>query len=68
VSLLGVGFQPFLIATWKPVFSCLLSEQDVELSAPPEPCLPGRCHAYHHDDNGLNIKTSKATPIKCCHL
>ena len=33
---------------------CLCSEQDVELSAPPVPCLPGCCYASHRDDNGLN--------------
>ena len=44
VSLCGVGFETFLLAIRKPVFSCLLLEQDVELSAP-APCLPRRCHA-----------------------
>ena len=31
------------------------SEQDIELSAPLVPCLPGHCYAFHHDDNGLNL-------------
>jgi hypothetical protein len=25
-------------------------DQNVELSAPPAPCLPECCHASHHDD------------------
>ena len=29
---------------------------DVELSATsPTPHLPGGCHAFYHDDNGLNL-------------
>jgi hypothetical protein len=30
-------------------------DQDGELSAPPVPCLPGRGHTIHHDDNILNL-------------
>ena len=30
-------------------------DQDVELSAPPAPRLPGPCHASCHDDNELNL-------------
>jgi len=37
----------------------LPSEPDVELSAPPAPCLPGCCHASCHDDNGLNLSIHK---------
>jgi hypothetical protein len=33
-------------------------DQDVELSAPLVPCLP----CSHHDDNGLNLRTSKPAP------
>lgn len=33
------------------------TEQDVDLSATPVPSLPGNCHASHHDDNGLNLRT-----------
>jgi hypothetical protein len=33
----------------------LLSEQDVELSAPSEPCLPAYCHAFCYGVNGLNL-------------
>ena len=29
---------------------------DVELTVPsPGPHLPAHCHAYHHDDKGLNL-------------
>ena len=42
-----------------PVSSWLLSDQDVELSAPSlAPCLPADCHAPCHDDDdadGLNL-------------
>ena len=34
------GNENLLLAVWETVFSCLPSEQDVELSAPPVPCLP----------------------------
>ena len=27
----------------------------VELCALSAPCLPGCCHAFYHDDNGLNL-------------
>ena len=37
------GFEMLILATWEPVF-CLPSKQDVEVSAPPAPCLPGCCH------------------------
>jgi hypothetical protein len=47
-----------------PVSSCLPSEQDVELSAPPAPCLAGCCHASCFDDNGLNLWNCKPAPIK----
>ena len=30
-------------------------DQDVELSAPPAPCLPGRCHSSYLDDNGMDL-------------
>jgi hypothetical protein len=33
-----------LPGAWQSVFSCLPLEQDVKLSAPPVPCLPGCCH------------------------
>ena len=34
----------------KTVSSWLPLDQNVELSAPPAPCLPECCHASHHDD------------------
>jgi hypothetical protein len=51
----GMGFRTLVLAAWKAVFFCLPLKQDVELSAPPAPCLPGCCHASHLDDNGLNF-------------
>ena len=27
------------------------------LTSSPAPCLPGCCHASHHDDKGLNLGT-----------
>jgi hypothetical protein len=41
----GVGFKTLVLAAWNPVFSYWLSDEDVELSAPPAPCLLGHCHA-----------------------
>ena len=38
-------FETSLLASWMPVFSNWPSDEDVELSAPPEPCLPWHCHA-----------------------
>jgi hypothetical protein len=26
-----------------------------EFLAPPAPCLPTQCHAFHHDDNELKL-------------
>jgi hypothetical protein len=42
----------------------LPSEQDTKILAPLGPCLPGCCHFSCHDDNGLNLRTSKPTPIE----
>jgi hypothetical protein len=39
--------------------SWLPSYQDVELLAPPAPCLPVCCHASHYYDNGLNLWNCK---------
>jgi hypothetical protein len=48
-----MGFKTF-IAPWKPVFSCLPSEQDVELSS--SYTMPGWILSYSHFDNiGLNL-------------
>ena len=47
-------FEILLLAAWKTHF-CLPSDQDVELSAPPVPCLPGCYHACHVDNNGLTL-------------
>ena len=54
----GVGFEIYHAQTMpsEAHLSLLPIDQDVELSAPsPAPCLPGCCHASHHDDNGLNL-------------
>ena len=40
-----VGNATLLLTMWEPVFSLQPSVEDVELSAPPSPCLPGHCHA-----------------------
>jgi hypothetical protein len=41
----GVGFKTFILAAWKTDFHYWPSDEDVELSAPHAPCLPGCCHA-----------------------
>jgi hypothetical protein len=50
------------VSSWLPL------DEVVELSAPPAPCLPGCHHGSYHDDNGLNLRTWKPAPIKCCPL
>jgi hypothetical protein len=40
----GVGFKILLLAAWRLVLCYQPSDEDVELSAPPVPCLPGCCH------------------------
>lgn len=57
-----MGFMTLVLAAWKPEFY-LPSDQDVELSAP-----PALHHAFHHADNGPNLRTGKPEPIKCCPL
>jgi hypothetical protein len=43
------------LAACKPVFQLPL-KQEMELSAPQAPCLPGCCHAPSRlDGNGLNL-------------
>jgi len=55
VSFWGWTFETLLLTAWKTVvLSCLPLDKDVELLAPPAPCLPGCCHASCHD-NGLNL-------------
>ena len=39
-----VGYKTFILAAWKSVFCQEPADEDVELSAPPAPCLPGCCH------------------------
>jgi hypothetical protein len=51
----GAGIEAILLAAWKPIFSFLPLDEDVDLSAPPASLLPGHCHASCYDDNGLNL-------------
>ena len=44
-GLVGVGFNTLVLATWEPVFHQQTSDEDVELSAPPAPCLSRCFHA-----------------------
>jgi hypothetical protein len=53
--ILRMGFDTLLLAAWKAAVFCLHLDKDVELSAPPAPCLPAHCHASCNDDNGLNL-------------
>jgi hypothetical protein len=39
-----VGYKTLILAAWKSVFCQQPSDEDVELSVLPEPCLPGCCH------------------------
>jgi hypothetical protein len=48
---MGVGSKTLLLASWESVFCQQLSDEDVELTAPLEPCLLGYCL----DDNELNL-------------
>ena len=43
VDLCEEGIENLLLATWEIALFCLPLEQDVELSAPPVPSLPGCC-------------------------
>ena len=57
---MDVGFETFFQAAWKLLFSGLPSEQYIELSAIPLPCLFGCCHNSWRDNNGLrNCSQSK---------
>ena len=52
------SFETLLLEAHEPVFSCLPSEQDLELSAPPVSCLPGHCHVP-----ALMIMDSTSEPV-----
>lgn len=41
----GMGFKTLILVAWKPIFSYLPFEQEIDLSAPPAPCMPRCCHA-----------------------
>ena len=43
--MVGLGNETLLLTMWEPVFSKKPSDEDVELSASPAPCLPRYCHA-----------------------
>jgi hypothetical protein len=62
---LGVGFGVSNALVGPSVVpSRLLMDLEVELSATSlAPCLPMCYRASHHDDNGLNLRTSKPAPI-----
>ena len=42
--IVGAGFKTLILSVWKSVFHKQPSDEDVELSAPLIPCLPGCCH------------------------
>lgn len=62
----GVGFETLFLAASKTAFSWLPLEQDIELSPPSGPCLPGCCHASCFDNNCLNLRTCKPGPLIGC--
>ena len=64
VITVGVGFEMFLAQTGRTVCSWLPLDEDVELSATPAPCLPGRCHASSGDDKWTEPRTCKPAPMK----
>jgi len=51
----GGGLQDPSPSCLRTVCSWLPLDEDIELSAPPVPCLPGCCHASCHDDHGLKL-------------
>jgi hypothetical protein len=40
----GYGYKILTLVAWKAVFHYQPLDEDIELSAPPAPCLPGYCH------------------------
>ena len=44
LSFVGTDCKALFLTAWKLFISKQLSDEDVELSAPNEPCLPGSCH------------------------
>ena len=70
--IVGVGFEAPKLklrpVKRESVFSWMLSNQDVELSASPVPCLPRCCHASCLGNNKLNCPTCKLSPTTCCSL
>ena len=61
----GVGFE-FAEAQARPRGSLSLpADPDVELLAPPAPCLPSRCPASPRCHNGLNPRNCKPVAIRC---
>jgi hypothetical protein len=41
----GCGYKILTLVAWKSVFHYQPLDEDIELSDPPVPCLPGYCHA-----------------------
>ena len=74
VALLEEVF-PLAGGFWDPLPLCLRTlcswlplDEDVVLSSPPVPCLPGCCCASCHDDNELSLWTYKPGTTKCSPL
>jgi hypothetical protein len=57
MPLRGWGFEVSYAKTIPNMEHSLLGlvDQDLELSAPPAPCLPASCHGSCRDNNGLNL-------------
>ena len=64
----GRGLKTLQLAGRKLVFPCLPLDKDVALSNSSNPISAWMLPCSHHDDNGLNLRTGKPAPIKCCRL
>jgi hypothetical protein len=74
VSLWGVDFElsyAQVLSGVESFSSWLPLNQDLELSAPPAPCLPAHCHATRHEDDGLKTSEPVSQPqlyvVLCKH-
>ena len=57
------GSKALVLAAWKSVFHQWPSDKEVELSAPPVPCLPKQCHT-----SALMITDSTSEPVNQLQL